>query len=194
MLYHWWLTELTNNGWATGKNVFSLDELDLIKNIGKDSNLATPETPFVNMNVVNKDYRSCKTSFIRADIGSNQWIFRRLTDVLFDINRTFFNFELEYIQSLQFTEYYQGDQYRSHTDIESSSERMRKLSFSLQLDDENSYKGGDLKIYYSDIPFIASKEKGSMTVFPSYALHSVDPVFEGTRYSLVGWICGPKFR
>jgi PKHD-type hydroxylase len=30
-------------------------------------------------------------------------------------------------------------------------------------------------------------------LFPSYTLHRVTPVTEGTRYSMVGWITGKPF-
>lgn len=194
MLYHWWLKEQESKGWATAKNVFNDTEIHQIKLIGKNPELSTIEEPLIASGLSDKNYRHCKTSFIRADLQETQWIFRRLTDVILEINLRFFQFDLDYLQSLQFTEYFQGGQYKQHTDIESSSERTRKLSFSLQLDLPDSYHGGNLEIFYNENPFIAEKEKGSLTAFPSYALHSVSPVESGVRHSLVGWVCGPKFK
>ena len=71
-------------------------------------------------------------------------------------------------------------------DVESEKKKVKK--------EETSYKGGEFKLYYSDEPYIAEKKIGTLTAFPSYALHEVDSVTEGHRYSLVGWVCGPSFR
>ena len=38
-----------------------------------------------------------------------------------------------------------------------------------------------------------SRATGSISFFPSYTIHEVKPVTRGTRYSLVGWACGPAF-
>ena len=37
-------------------------------------------------------------------------------------------------------------------------------------------------------------EKGMITFFPSWLIHDVTPVTQGTRYSLVGWVNGPNFK
>ena len=39
-----------------------------------------------------------------------------------------------------------------------------------------------------------NSKRGTVIVFPSYKLHRVKPVTEGTRYSLVTWFCGESFR
>jgi predicted 2-oxoglutarate/Fe(II)-dependent dioxygenase YbiX len=38
------------------------------------------------------------------------------------------------------------------------------------------------------------KEQGTLVVFPSFIYHRVRPVTKGTRYSLVMWSCGEKFK
>ena len=70
----------------------------------------------------------------------------------------------------------------------------RKLSFSIQLSDPSMYEGSELKIYNGNDPIIAKKELGTMNFFSSYMLHEVTPIEKGKRYSLVGWINGPKFK
>jgi PKHD-type hydroxylase len=70
----------------------------------------------------------------------------------------------------------------------------RKLSFTVQLSDTKDYKGGDLVFHYKSQPVKAYREKGMVVVFPSTMLHEVTPVKKGTRYSLVGWVAGPRFR
>jgi PKHD-type hydroxylase len=70
----------------------------------------------------------------------------------------------------------------------------RKLSFTIQLSEEKSYKGGSLCMYNSGDPDFAPKEIGTFVAFPSWLLHEVTPVIEGERYSLVGWVNGPRFK
>ena len=38
------------------------------------------------------------------------------------------------------------------------------------------------------------KQRGLIAVFPSYVLHQVTPVTQGSRQSLVAWISGPAFK
>ena len=38
------------------------------------------------------------------------------------------------------------------------------------------------------------KEKGLVTIFPSYMLHRVTPVTKGIRKSLVLWVGGCQFK
>jgi PKHD-type hydroxylase len=38
----------------------------------------------------------------------------------------------------------------------------------------------------------ASKERGTVHLFPSYMPHKVTPITRGTRYSLVIWVHGSR--
>ena len=64
----------------------------------------------------------------------------------------------------------------------------------LQLSDPLEYVGGDLQIFTSPEPTSVDKEKGLIAAFPSYVLHKVTPVTQGTRKTLVVWVCGPSFK
>jgi len=85
-----------------------------------------------------------------------------------------------------------SDHYVWHTDS-ISGDKVRKLSFSLQLNDDHEYEGGDLE-FMPAIKDSKIRKKGYITVFPSYATHRVTPVTQGTRHVIVGWIYGPEFR
>jgi PKHD-type hydroxylase len=37
-------------------------------------------------------------------------------------------------------------------------------------------------------------EKGSIVIFPSFLYHAVEPVKQGTRYSLVIWFLGKPWK
>lgn len=199
MFYHWWTDQTINNGWAHADNVFSADEITKIIKIGLDSTLSTPDVGKIGsdgMGEGNHDdsTRVSNLSWIRADIESNRWIFQRLTDTIGEINKRFFQFDLDLIQNLQFTSYPTGGFYKKHIDMSYEANRMRKLSFTLQLTDPLTYNNGDVKIYYGEEGYTVNKQQGTLTAFPSYALHEVEPITQGTRYALVGWVCGPKFK
>lgn len=196
MSYHWWLTTAKNPGWCSIDDIFTDDELVKIIKMGSDNNLSTPTEAKIGSKTDDKkntDVRKSKISWIRTDVETNIWLFKKLTDVITQVNNNVFNFDIEYIQNLQFTEYNIGDFYGHHTDIAYESDRSRKLSFSIQLSDESTYDGGNLKLYCGE-PFTVPRKKSTITIFPSYVLHEVEPVNKGVRYALVGWIVGPKFR
>ena len=71
----------------------------------------------------------------------------------------------------------------------------RKLSLTIQLSDENDYKGGLFHLE-GQPPFDESKflKKGATIMFPSHYRHKVMPVISGMRKSLVIWVSGPKLK
>ncbi len=42
--------------------------------------------------------------------------------------------------------------------------------------------------------FCDQQKVGTMIIFPSYLMHCVREVTEGTRYVVVGWVHGNSFR
>ena len=133
--------------------------------------------------------------------GEHQWLFKRIRDCVNDINRDWFGFNLLAFEGVQFTKYSQragragGDHYGAHKDTSLLADgTIRKLSFTIQLCDGDTYEGGDVLLYdsFTDSAGL-SRQLGSISFFPSYTIHEVTPVTKGTRYSLVGWACGPSF-
>jgi len=175
---------------AWSQDAFTPDELDAIINIGNAHILGQAST----FGGVDLKVRKSNVSFLYPNEHTT-WIFRRLTDVINAINSQFFRFDLTSMeQGLQFTRYQAPDEHYSwHVDRGMQS-GVRKLSMSLQLSDPDTYKGGDLELMYGDTPRVAERQRGRMTLFPSYVVHRVTPVTEGTRYSLVAWISGPPFK
>jgi len=195
MEYSWWLKKYNNIPYASIKNIFTSDEIEYIIKIGKSDQSSVKTSAMMGDKFIDENYRKCNLSWIRSDIKENEWIFQKITDAINFVNDQYYQFDIDLIQNLQFTEYTSsGDFYGKHLDMGHSETRPRKISFSIQLSDENNYTGGDLKLYYSSDAIIADKQIGVMTTFPSYVLHEVLPVTQGTRYALVGWISGPKFR
>jgi PKHD-type hydroxylase len=142
------------------------------------------------------DIRDSKIRFLESSLEENKWIFQRLTATVQQANNQFFQFELDRIESLQYTTYKKNQYYRDHLDImyKSPSNAVRKLSFSVQLSDPDDYKGGDLLLKISSDPTQVKKTRGTVIFFPSYVLHEVTPVEQGVRKSLVGWVTGPRWK
>lgn len=123
---------------------------------------------------------------------------RQLVGYFFqEANRRLFNVDMQHVFDIQFTEYHaEGNQHYSwHEDIHWDRRNAydRKLSLVLQLSDPDTYEGGELEFLQFRRPD-EFRERGSIIVFPSYVRHRVTPVTEGTRYSLVSWIEGPRWR
>lgn len=177
--------------WAYFKGAFTPEECGKIIEIG---NARIIDKSRIRGDEVANDIRDSKNSWIMPGDDSH-WIFRRVTDVIVDLNSKFFKFDLYgFIEGFQFTRYdAPGGKYDQHID-RGLNTWTRKLSFTLQLSDPKDYVGGDLELYYGKDPTVPTKEQGFVTVFPSYVMHRVTPVTKGTRYSLVAWITGPSFK
>ena len=144
------------------------------------------------------DYRVCDIAWLESDeIESDfDWIYATLADAISQANNEHFQFDLTYLTALQYTVYNGNDHsnYQKHLDVGRQFPN-RKLSFSVQLSDDAEYTGGDLRFHYiKNQPEVAPREKGTVVFFPSWIVHDVTPVIQGTRRSLVGWVNGPNFK
>ena len=118
------------------------------------------------------------------------------------------NFQYDWHESSQFTKYNKKQYYNWHQDSSGQpysndhgnySNKVRKLSLSLWLNNPKDYEGGDLEFEsYSNKPQLFQTKqlmkKGSIIVFPSFMLHRVTPVTKGTKYTLVNWTLGKPFE
>lgn len=123
---------------------------------------------------------------------STNWVFERLAMTIEKVNEALYGFEIsQFREGFQFTRYEVGEYYGPHYDIGPGDLAERKLSMTVQLSAPGDYTGGELIVYPE---FVAAKDQGSMTIFPSFMCHDVRPVQTGVRYSLVSWLAGPPFR
>jgi predicted 2-oxoglutarate/Fe(II)-dependent dioxygenase YbiX len=83
--------------------------------------------------------------------------------------------------------------YNWHTDF-AGLRPLRKISVSIQLSRADDYEGGDLELMYGIHPQKIERTRGTFIAFPSFMLHRVTPVTRGTRWSLVAWILGARWR
>ena len=97
--------------------------------------------------------------------------------------------------NVQLARYDSSDQgfYDWHTDF-ANARPLRKISFSVQLSRSEDYDGGNLELWVSNRPQPAVRDRGALIAFPSFTLHRVAPVTRGTRWSLVAWILGHRWR
>lgn len=192
----WPLMSFSNPSCVTVSDIFSENEISKIIFTGKQSSSNLGTVSSIDNFVVDPKVRRSKVSWLKQN-SFNSWLYQKLTHIICKINDSNWEYDLRSIQTLQFGEYhseYKGC-YKQHLDSNLGSDvstTQRKLSFSVQLSHPNTYKGGDLLL--NNGAEVISKEKGSITVFPSHTLHEVTPVTEGIRYSLVGWILGDKLK
>ena len=142
-----------------------------------------------------------KDSGRKSDICwiSDKNIKQQIIDYYWAANETEqWNFDIKDIEDIQIARYRKGDHYNWHVDgnginsIPNSAGHVRKISMSIMLNDD--YTGGELEIKEDGGGSEMPNTIGTIIVFPSYSLHRVKPVKKGTRYSLVAWLGGPKFR
>jgi len=116
------------------------------------------------------------------------------------------NFQYDWNESCQFTEYSKNHFYGWHNDqmqhgsnkAKNLQGKMRKLTLSLQLTDPSEYEGGDFQFKWIGddglkVETPKSRELGTIIIFPSFLWHQVTPVTKGVRKALVNWTIGKPF-
>ena len=143
--------------------------------------------------------RFSNVSWIENSIVSKK-LFDYLWILINDANQNGkYNFDLQFIEPLQFTEYSVEQKYDWHVDqlIDRQDEHVRKLSFTCLLNSD--FEGGELELECGSPSnpnriHAVDLKAGDIVFFPSYTWHRVKPVTKGIRHSLVGWIQGPEWR
>lgn len=155
---------------------------------------------------LNPDYRKSQVCWWNENYVNTYELhdtLQKIYDVVNYVNDEFYQFDLSNIQPLQFTRYHQNDKgfYFAHTDCGSLEPKIhRKLSFVIFLSNPEEYEGGEFVYYTGREGNNINQTKpeminsGNMIVFPSFLMHEVTEVTKGTRYSLVGWCEGPRFK
>ena len=148
---------------------------------------------------------------------SEEWVYDLIRPYLEDalVNANW-NFDIDWCEPAQFTEYKHGGHYSWHIDsmpLEKQEKlnisykgKIRKLSTTVVLSDSNEYEGADFEMIHS--PSLSPNEnkkinimkepgfrnKGTIIFFPSDVWHRVTPITSGVRNSIVFWWLGPTFR
>jgi len=77
------------------------------------------------------------------------------------------------------TNYDDGEFFDWYMDFHSGEISHRKLSVTVQLSDGDSYEGGDLQFVINNRIENVPRRKGTVIVFPSFALHRVTKITSG---------------
>lgn len=160
---------------------------------------------------VNLDRRNNQATFIPG----SHWIAGFCHHYISMANQNNFMYDIENFghNVLQYSAYGPGEYYDWHVDtsiadnhsnegrsaeenfIINQTEKVRKLSISVQLSSPEEYSGGEFQLLTDDNDsYFAPKERGTIIIFDSRMRHRVRKVNSGCRKSLVGWVVGPRWR
>lgn len=189
------------DSWVYWDDAFTSEEIDHIVAYCEQQELESGTTFGGKTKEEIEQYRVSDIKFLERN-AETAWIFDRLNFVLQSANEMFYGFEINGYDSIQFTTYKSDRQgrYDWHMDMALGElhdsinlVQTRKLSLTLCLNDD--YEGGEFQINAGREEFAESVpvKKGRAILFPSFIIHRVKPVTQGTRKSLVVWAVGPKF-
>jgi PKHD-type hydroxylase len=179
--------------WVWWEGAFTEQELNWLQSKAKHAE-QNAQVGGGSGNGVNPHIRRSQVSWLNNE-PDTKWIFDKIANVVSQMNANYFRFDLTgFGEPLQLTNYDQSENgmYGWHQDYGGGVSR--KLSVTVQLTDPSEYEGGNLQIMTSGQPQNVRKQKGLIALFPSYVLHQVTPVTQGSRQSLVVWISGPAFK
>lgn len=181
--------------WVWWEGAFTDQELDWLQ----ERAMRAEERATVGGNPTGDDLARIRRSQVSwmNKTQDTAWVFEKLAHVASSLNAQYFRFDLTgFGEALQLTNYDQSENgmYGWHQDYGGKLNISRKLSLVLQLTDPAQYEGGNLQVMTGGEPQTVRKQRGLIAAFPSYVLHQVTPVTQGSRQSLVAWVSGPAFK
>ena len=161
-------------------------------------------------NKLDETIRKAKTRFLSGD-----WMYQKINPFLQEANKKGdWNFNVNWFEPAQITQYQKGEFYNWHTDEHESPypadhpnknyrNKIRKISCTLQLSRADTYEGGSLdltlpacregQVGLKKIKLNKPMDIGTLIFFPSFVTHQVNPITRGTRHALVLWGLGPPY-
>lgn len=186
--------------WCYHKRCWTVDYCkDILRRVGTNdfssAGIGTEGT-------LDKSIRKGQVKFIQSNDAKFRDVFSKIWEAAIDANHKFFNFHITKLDYIQISKYTAQDfsEYKSHQDVfwlNGDPNYHRKLSCSIQLSDPADYDGSDLVLEHVDNELPPPQDvriQGTSIFFPSFIYHKVTPITRGTRYSLVAWFDGPKWR
>jgi len=169
---------------------FSVDECKKIISMVADK--MTPLQVNTSGGAVQNDFIR-KTEGCKLEMNDDtMWVYDKLMNSCEAMKEGRWPLTIDGFQPIQILKYEVGGKYDMHIDLGPGFASHRKISCTVQLSDESEYEGGELSFVANAKWNHASKEIGSMTIFPSYILHKIEPVKSGTRYAMVVWFVGDE--
>jgi predicted 2-oxoglutarate/Fe(II)-dependent dioxygenase YbiX len=161
----------------------------LIKLYSQDVVVKEPPVIGTGTGAIDKSIRNVERVMLPTykDIGG------RLAAAGLAANHHNWKFDITHANHAEFLIYPAGGRYKAHTDtFLAHSDDCRKLTVLAFLNDD--FKGGRFYIQNGHEKYYPPQSKGTVLVFPSFLVHGVEDVEEGTRYSVVCWMVGKFFR
>lgn len=180
------------------ENIFTKEECDKIWSYWKNEDVFieivnNEESPWYKYF---REKRSRKHMFLENEID---WLDAKLDKIVLMANRDCFHLDISYgCLSKQLMQYDIDDWFDTHDDTNhwDNHHHDRKLTFIIQLSNEEDYDGGETIV--EEHLNIAQpnnvKLQGSVLLFPTFAIHKVNKITAGTRRAFICWYGGPKFR
>lgn len=124
-----------------------------------------------------------------------QWVRERIIYATNDLNNDYFYADWdERMEMLQINRYRDGQEHRTHIDLQSGLQTFRKFVFVVFLNDPTEWEGGKLNVEYGLHKYTLEPKAGRLVVIPSFVAHEVTPVTAGTRYTIISMGHGPRWR
>ncbi len=132
----------------------------------------------------NKSYRNSERAYLPLDTFLPGTLLRMVSRT-HGINRNRLR-----VEPAMILKYGRGCYFKKHEDNSAPEVSGRIATCIIQLSEPEHYWGGNLKLWnpWTNKTEVASKRRGSMTVFPSGWTHQAQRIWKGTRYSMVVWV------
>lgn len=177
------------------KDGFTEEEVDKIVFLEKLMDFTKGRVGAQSKQQLDTSTRDSDVSFLTPDENAH-WVFERLANITSRVNYDLFLYDIESIETIQFTRYTEDQFYDWHIDSHNMwLNYERKISGVVFLDDPDDYEGGELEIITDGSPDRSIKikpKKGEVAYFASWMPHRALPVTKGTRRTLVFWVQGKR--
>lgn len=184
--------------WGHQASPFTEEELDNILFLEKILNFDDALVGNSGNQSVEKEIRSCSAASIVHDANTD-FLISKIVSLFQSANRDLFMYnDLHMIEEPQYLIYKNqtNDHYEWHRDIfdvNPYQSSVRKISCIIFLSDPEEYEGGELEIYLQPNELTVFKpKKGEIVWFSSWYSHTVKPVTEGIRKTIVVWGHGKR--
>lgn len=129
--------------------------------------------------------------------NESKWLYDKLFQLVDNVNKNNYKFDIDIVSDLIHYVIYptNGGHLDWHMDIGSYSVNRRKLAVVVTLSNQNEYTGGEFELHLGGSePVRPELNRGDVIIFPTYLLHRVKPIIDGTRKVIVLWVGGRPFR